>query len=134
MIINQISVFLENKPGTLASLINVLGENNINLEAFSIAETESYGIIRIIVDKPEETYKILSQQGWAHSENEVLAVTVPDVPGSLGKILNVLASNQISLEYSYAFLSRNAGQACIVLRVSDNKQAEKLLKDAKVTV
>lgn len=132
MIINQISVFLENKPGKLSEFIAVLADNNIDLQALSIAESEFFGILRIIVDKPEETMKLLTENNWACSVTPVLAVNVPDKPGSLTRILAVLAEKNISLAYSYAFLSRVAGKACIVLRVDDNAAAEKLLEEANV--
>lgn len=132
MIINQISVFLENKPGKLSEFIAVLADNNIDLQALSIAESEFFGILRIIVDKPEETMKLLTDNNWACSVTPVLAVNVPDKPGSLTRILAVLAEKNISLAYSYAFLSRVAGKACIVLRVDDNAAAEKLLEEANV--
>ena len=132
MILKQISVFLENKAGELANFINVLAENNIDLQALSIAESEFFGILRIIVDKPDETVKLLTENNWACSVTPVLAVNVPDKPGSLTKILAVLAENNVSLAYSYAFLSRAAGSACIVLRVDDNDAVQKLLEDAAV--
>ena len=127
MIIDQISIFLENKAGTLSELIHLLADNNIDLEALSIAESSDYGIMRIIVDKPAETIRVLKEKSIPCAENKVLAVKVPDTPGSLTKILSTLADNGISLAYSYAFLSRTKGEAFIVLRVEDNEAAEKIL-------
>ena len=132
MIVRQLSVFLENKPGRLAALIDELGKNNIDLYALSVAETQDYGLLRIIVDKPTETAQLLCEADWLCSVTNVLAVTVPDEPGSLRRILSTLAAAQISLEYTYAFLSRNQGSACIVLRVEDNEQAQKVLRDAGI--
>ena len=132
MIINQISIFLENKPGTLSQLIHILGDNNIDLQALSIAESRDYGILRIIVDRPAEAVKLLKENGIPYAENDVLAVKVSDTPGSLMNILSVLADNGISLAYSYAFCSRTHGQAFIVLRVDDNDAAEKVLNDCGI--
>lgn len=132
MIIEQISVFLENKPGELLRFTQVLAENNIDLQALSIAESDDYGILRIIVDKPTEALKLLREQNLPSSVAKVIAVNVPDEPGSLTNILTVLAGGKINLAYSYAFLSRVAGKACIVLRVDDNAVAEKLLEDAGI--
>lgn len=132
MLLKQISVFLENKSGQLLKIVNVLAENEIDLRALSIAEAQDYGVLRMIVDKPDETLTILRGQDWLCSANEVLAVMVPDEPGSLKKILTVLADNDVNMVYSYAFLSGIEGKACIVLRVDDNAAAEKLLRDAGV--
>ena len=132
MTINQISVFLENKPGTLSQLIHLLADNNIDLLALSIAESRDYGILRIIVDRPAETAELLKDSGIPFAENDVLAVKVNDTPGSLTNILAVLADNGISLAYSYAFFSRTNGKAFIVLRVDDNDAAEKILNDSGI--
>ena len=112
--------------------MNLLAEHNVDLRALSIAEAQDYGVLRVIVDKPDDTLAILKQQDWVCSANEVLAVTVPDEPGSLTKILNVLAENDVNMVYTYAFLSGTQGKACIVLRVDDNAAAEKMLRDAGV--
>ena len=132
MLLKQISVFLENKSGQLLQIVNILGEHKIDLRAMSIAEAQDYGVLRIIVDKPDETLSLLREKEWLCSANEVLAVMVPDEPGSLTKILNVLADNDVNMVYTYAFLSGIEGKACIVLRVDDNAAAEKLLRDAGV--
>ncbi len=132
MLLKQISVFLENKSGQLLKIVDVLAQNDIDLRALSIAEAQDYGVLRIIVDKPDETLALLRQQEWLCTSTEVLAVMVPDEPGSLMKILTVLADNDVNMVYTYAFLSGTQGKACIVLRVDDNAAAEKLLRDAGV--
>ena len=132
MLLNQISVFLENKSGQLLEIVNILADNDVDLRALSIAEAQDYGVLRMIVDKPEATLSLLQEQGWVCRANEVLAVTVPDEPGSLTKILTVLADNDVNMVYTYAFLSGTQGKACIVLRVDDNAAAEKMLRDAGV--
>ena len=134
MLINQISVFLENKSGQLADFIKILADNKIDIQAFSIAEKKDYGLLRVIVDKPEETINLLKQNNIVCKITQVLAVTVPDKPGSLSKLLSVLADNNISLEYSYAFFSRDKGNACIIMRVDDNEQTMKLLNEAGVII
>lgn len=132
MIVKQISVFLENKSGALSECINALGEKKIDLLAMSIAEATDYGVLRIIVDQPELAEKTLREQSWICTTTDILAVTVPDEPGSLIRIVSVLADNHISLAYSYAFFSRKQGRACIVLRVDDNAVAAELLKKAGI--
>ena len=132
MIVKQITVFLENKPGQFADCISLLGEQRIDLQALSIAESQDYGLLRIIVDRPEETLKILRAHEWVCTMTEVLAVTVPDEPGSMIRIATVLADHSISLVYSYAFLSKVHGNACIILRVEDNVEATRILNEAGI--
>lgn len=130
MLAKQLSVFLENKPGQLASFVHMLADHNIDLQAMSLAEAQEYGLLRIVVDKPEETLALLKEQNWPCATTEVLSVLVPDKPGSLTKILTVLADNNINVAYSYAFLTRVQGHACVILRVDDNAHAMQLLTAA----
>lgn len=132
MIVNQLSVFLENRPGALAAFTKMLAANHIDLQALSIAEAQDYGVLRIIVDQPEETAALLTQQDWPCTITPVLAVTVPDEPGSLTHLLSVLAENDISLAYCYAFFERSGSSARIVLRVADNDRAARLLNAAGI--
>lgn len=132
MIVQQLSVFLENRPGQLAVFTKILAENNIDLLALSIAETQDYGLLRIIVDRPEETAALLLQHDKPCTITPVLAVSVPDEPGSLTRLLTVLADNGISLAYCYAFFARTSGKAMIILRVEDNEQAAALLREAGI--
>lgn len=128
MLVNQLSVFLENRPGQLAEFTRMLAANHIDLQALSIAETQDYGVLRIIVDQPEETADLLREQDWPCTITPVLAISVPDEPGSLTRLLSVLAENDISLAYCYAFFEREGGKARIVLRVADNDKAVELLQ------
>lgn len=132
MYINQISVFLENKPGKLAEFIRFLADHQIDLKALCIAETSDYGLLRVIVDKPAQTQELLREMNWPSAMTEVLAVHVKDEPGSLTRLLSILGDNGISLEYTYAFLSRSRDQACIVLRVDDNEKATEILRNAGI--
>lgn len=133
MYIDQISVFLENKPGELSAFVHLLAENGVDLEALSIAETQDYGLVRIIVDKPAETEALLRDKGFPCKVTKVLAVTVPDEPGSLTNILAALTDGGISIAYSYAFFSRIQGKASVILRVDDSDRAVALLADAGIT-
>ena len=129
MTVNQISVFLENKPGQLAEMTRVLSANGIDLRALSIADTKDYGIARLMVDDPYKTALVLKEAGWVSTMTPVLAVHMPDRPGALEEILNVLAEGRITLEYVYAFLTHKTNTACLVLRVEDNDGAVKLLRE-----
>lgn len=127
MTVQQISVFLENKPGGLAEFARVLSENNINMRAMCIAETPDFGILRIIVDDVYNTMCTMREAGYICSATKVLAVEIPDKPGSLLNTLTVLGENGINLEYSYAFTTTKKDVAYMILRVNDNEKATEVL-------
>jgi hypothetical protein len=119
MKVKQISVFLENKSGRLAEVTRTLGNNEINIRALSIADTTDFGILRLIVNKPEMANKVLKNEGFMVSETEVIALEVPDRPGGLADILSELGDAGINIEYLYAFIGRSAHNALVVFRVED---------------
>ena len=127
MTVKQISVFLENRPGALAEFTKILELSSIDLRALSLAESEDFGIVRVIVDDPYKTIRILKEEGYICSVTKVIAVEIADKPGSLVKMLNVLGDNNVNLEYSYAFLAKKANSAFMILRVADNDKAIKVL-------
>ena len=127
MTVKQISVFLENMPGALAEFTKILEMSSIDLRALSLAESEDFGIVRVIVDDPYKTIRILKEEGYICSVTKVIAVEIADKPGSLVKMLNVLGDNNVNLEYSYAFLAKKANSAFMILRVADNDKAIKVL-------
>ena len=120
MTVKQISVFVENKPGQLAEFAALLRKNSIDMRALSIAETQDFGILRIIVNDSYKTACVLKDEGYVFSITPVLAVAVPDQAGSLYEILKVLGDSGINLEYTYAFITRKKDLAYMVLRVADN--------------
>ncbi|NLI62041.1 MAG: ACT domain-containing protein [Methanosarcinaceae archaeon] len=126
-LIQQISVFSENKPGKLAQVAETLKNADINLRAFTIAESGDFGIIRLIVDKPEEAYKLLKDVGFTVSKTDVLGVHMDDKPGSLLKISKLLSENEINMDYAYAFVTRDK-TAVLIIRVSDVSNAISLLE------
>ncbi|MDD6033407.1 MAG: acetolactate synthase [Oscillospiraceae bacterium] len=123
MTVKQISVFVENKPGKLSELTEVLRRNSIDMRALSIAEAEDFGVVRIIVNDSYNTACVLRDAGYVLSITPVLAAAIPDEPGGLAHILEVLGDAGINLEYTYAFLSRQKGLAYMVMRVGDNEKA-----------
>ncbi len=129
MTVKQISVFLENKPGKLAEFVSVLRQNKIDMRALSIAEAPDFGIVRVIVTDSYNTACILKEAGYVFSITPVLAVAIPDEPGSLSSILNLLAQNGINLEYSYAFTSRHKDLAYMIFRVADEEKAAEILTE-----
>ncbi len=127
MAIRQLSVFLENKKGTLHEITDVLAKENINLRSMCIADTADYGIVRIIADDPERAGKILNEAGHTASIREVTAFAVPDCPGGLAKVLSILEENAIDIEYMYALVTTSVDKAYAVMRTNDDESAEKVL-------
>ena len=123
MTVQQISVFVENKAGQLAEFTTLLRENRIDMRALSIAETRDFGILRVIVDDPYKAACVLKEAEYVFSITQVLAVAVPDEPGSLFTILNILKDAGINLEYFYAFITRRKELAYMIFRVADNEKA-----------
>jgi hypothetical protein len=130
MIIKQLSVFLENKSGRLAEVTQILGKSSINISAFSIADTADYGILRMIVSKPEEAFVKLKEQGFAVHTTEVLCLIVPHEPGGLYRALNILSKEKISIEYMYAFAIENG--AWVIIRTDPIEKAIDVLQKHKM--
>ena len=129
MSIKQISVFMENKPGTLEEMTDVLAKNNIDMRAISVAEAEDFGIARLIVDDVYETATVLKDAGFVKKLSEVLAVEIPDIPGGLNKVLKTLSAAQVNLEYMYAFLGgKDVDKAFLIMKVAHIDRAESTLK------
>ena len=119
MTIQQISVFLENRAGQLAEITAILSGHQINMRALHIAETSDYGVLRMIVDQPQQAASLLLEHGFIVSMTPVVAVLVPDEPGGLGRILSLLAKESIDVEYVYSVFGQVDGQACMIFRVAD---------------
>ena len=120
MSVKQISVFLENKPGALYALTGVLAQSRVDMRALSLAETSDFGIARIIVDDVYKAATVLKDAGYVHSLTQVLAVVIPDTPGGLNRVLQVLTNAKVNVEYMYAFLGgKNAEGAYMIFRVAD---------------
>lgn len=124
MSLKQISVFVENKPGKMQHLTEVLAQNNVDMRALSLAETSDFGIVRIIVDDVYAASTILKEEGFIHSVTKVLGVSIPDEPGGLNKVLEVLTEARINVEYMYAFLGgKDVDHAYMIFKVEDRKAA-----------
>ncbi len=130
MAIKQLTVFVENKQGSLVSITKTLSDNNINMRALSIAETQDFGMLRLIVDDTATAEKVLSDEGYLIKVNDVVGVKIGDAPGKLSGALSVLNEKEINMDYLYAFMSRTEKHAYVVIRVEDNSAAEKALEDA----
>lgn len=130
MIIQQISVFLENKSGRLSEVTQCLAEKNINITALSIADTSEYGILRMVVSDPQEAYSILRSRKFSVSLTDVICVTTRNAPGALAKILSTLTANEVSVEYMYAFAVNEA--AYIIIRTESINNTIEVLQKNKV--
>ena len=130
MSLKQLTIFVENKQGTLVDITDILAKNNVNMRALSIADTQDFGILRLIVDNNEVATKALQDAGYLIKMTDVVGVKIGDQPGKLSKALEVLDEAKINMEYLYAFMARTEKHAYVVLRVADNDMAEKALEDA----
>ena len=130
MSVKQISVFIENKKGALASATRYLADNGINIRALSIADTQDFGILRLIVNDENTAEKVLAENGYLIKVIDVVGVKISDEPGKLTEALAVLDKANINVEYLYAFMARTEKHAYVVLRVEENDIAENLLTSA----
>ena len=128
MRINQISVFLENKTGRLGEVCALLGRGGINIRALTIADSEDYGVLRMIVDNPEAAVALLKKDGCVVNQTEIVAVEVEDRPGGLAGVLAVLAAGGVNVEYMYGFLERSGTRALMVFRVEEPERAVTALR------
>ncbi len=130
MAIKQLTVFVPNRKGTIVAVTNILAENDINIRALSIAETEDFGILRLIVNNEKQAEKVLLEQGYLIKIVDVVGVKIGDAPGKLTGALDVLDKAEINVEYLYAFMARTEKHAYVVFRVENNEVAENALTDA----
>lgn len=134
MKVNQISVFLENKSGRLAAVTKILAKNEINIRALSIADTSDFGILRLIVDYPEQAHKVLKEEGFSVSLTEVIGVEMPDKPGGLAGVMEILEKNSFNIEYLYAFIGKRENGALVMFRVENPDKAVDCLKKEGIEV
>lgn len=127
MLIKQLSVFIENKQGRLEDVTQVLKEHNINIASFSLADTSAYGLLRMIVSDPEEGKRVLKEEGFSAKLTDVIAVKIPQMPGTLHEVLKVLFEGKISIEYMYT-LATAGRDTSIIMKASDLNYALELLK------
>lgn len=125
MIIKQLSIFLENRTGRINEVAKILAENGINMQAFSMAETADFGLLRLIVPDVDKAVEVLRASSFAVMVTDVLCITCPNVPGSLSSVLEKLASNDVFIEYMYAF--SDGDSANVVIRPTNVEAALKVL-------
>lgn len=128
MQIQQLSVFVENKPGRLAEITEVLAGAGVDIRAISVADTSDFGILRVIVDRPQQAVDALKANGMTVSLTNVIAVGFDDKPGRFAAAVRLLADKGFDMEYMYAFISRDKGKAYVIIRVSQGEKAAEALK------
>ncbi len=134
MLVKQISVFVQNEPGRLSFITQLMAENRIDIRSISISDTVDFGILRLIVNDPEKCEQVLKQNGFTVSITNVIAVGIPDEPGALAKVFSLADENGVNIEYVYAFISHTTQDACIIMRVNNGEQAIKVLREKGVKV
>lgn len=130
----QLSVFVENKVGRLSAVLNVLKDNNIDISALSLADTSEYGILRLVVDRPDEAVEALKASGVMVKCTQVIAAAMEDAPGGLAHLLELLSNANVGIEYMYAFIGKDEGKAWTVLRVDDIDIATEVFKKNNISM
>lgn len=132
MTINQISIFIENRKNALSELTNVLATHNINIRAISLADTNDFGIARIIVDNVDQVMGALERSHYIVKSTPVIAIEIPDEAGSLNRILKLLADNGRNVEYMYGFTGRKTNSAYMIIRCTDVPETEKVFESSNI--
>ncbi len=127
MKVHQLSVFIENKTGRVSEVTDTLGAAGVNIRGFSVSDTAEYGILRLVVDRPEEGRAALKEQGFTVKDSEVICIKLEDSPGSLAKVLKVVSDAGVNIEYVYSLIS-----TYVVINVGDANRALQLLDDQPV--
>ena len=132
MLVKQISVFLENTKGRLFSVTDILAKNKINIRALSIADTTDFGILRLIVNNPDEAHTVLRDNNFTVRITDVVAVEIPDTPGGLASAMDLLNKNDVAVEYMYAFLGNLSSNAMVILKVDDTNKAVSVISGSDI--
>ena len=130
----QLSIFLENKRGRLFDVCTFLGQHDINIRALTVAESDDFGVLRLVVKDPHATAKILKDGGFVVHETEVVAIEVDDKPGGLARVLGAISKHNINVEYMYGFVEPSSTKAMMVFRFDDPHKAAQALKAGHIKV
>ncbi len=134
MKLTQISVFLENRKGRLYDVCRLLGEHGISIRALNIAEATDFGVLRMVVDKPDAAKKALHDNRFVANLTDVVAVEISDKPGGLADVLHLLTKEDLNVEYMYAFVEKRSDKALVVFRFDDTEKALRLLAAHHINV
>ena len=132
--VKQISVFIENKPGRLMEMLKAVAKGNIDIKAFSLADTTEFGVARMIVSDAEAAKQAINDEGVIVRICSIITIAVPDEPGALMSALEILKSNDISIEYMYAFAEKLDGASVIAIRTGNQELADEVLKKGGIKV
>lgn len=127
--LDQISVFAENRKGRLASIIKILKENGIDMRGLTISDTTEFGIARMIVNDSAAALKLFRENDLVASSSPVIAFSISDKPGALYDVISILTANDINIEYCYSLMGKHESQAEIVIKTDETERAEKLLRE-----
>ena len=134
MTVKQLSIFLENKPGALSAPCRALADAGINIQTFALADTRQFGILRLVVAEWERARELLEREGWTVKVTEVVALEVPDRPGGLGELLEIIEQAAINVEYVYAFTAKQDGRGLMLFRFDDPTAAVTALQARQINV
>jgi hypothetical protein len=134
MQLTQISVFLENRPGHLENILQVLAAEDVNIETLTIAETADFGVLRLIVNRPDDAFRALRKANITCSKTDVLAVAIDIKPGSLLRLLDAFSRRQINIEYMYAFSGRHETHPIMIFRFEDLEAARSAIREEGYTI
>jgi hypothetical protein len=132
--VKQISIFLENKPGRLAEVTEILTEAGINMRALTLADTADFGVLRIIVNDNRRCMEVLQQNDYIAQETDVIAVEIPDRPGGLHDVLVLLDRSHVNIEYMYVFVEKKVDNAIVIFRVDEQERAAQVLEGENIRV
>mgnify|MGYP000025824293 CR=1 FL=1 len=134
MLVKQLSVFMENRPGRLYKLTNALGKEGIDFVTLSIADTKDFGIVRFIARDNERAYEILKREGFTVGITELIGIEVEDKPNGLAEVVSLMEEADMNIEYLYSFVLTNHNTAKILMRVEDTDRALKILTDKGIKI
>lgn len=134
MKIKQLSIFLQNRMGSLSKPLEVLSENDINIRAMCMADTSEFGILRLVVDNPIKGKEVLEENNFLVKITEIIGVEMNDAPGGLTTVLNIIKENNIDLEYLYAFTHEKADKAILLLHTDDIDNLINVLTEKDITI
>jgi hypothetical protein len=133
MVLNQISIFLENKAGRLADATAAIAGAGVNVRAISIADTADFGILRVIVDRPDAALEALARSGFTTRNAEVLSLEIADRPGALAEVLAAFKQAGVNIEYLYASLEKNRDKAVVIFKVEDLRRGLEIARERGLT-
>jgi len=132
--VEQLSVFLDNRPGRLAELCNLMGDNGIDIRALQLVEAGEFGLVRMITDNNPKAIELLTKSKMSFRKGDVLGVLMEDKPGTMGLIATLLGNASVNIEYAYAFVTKIEEKAILILKVSDIKKSVDVLKSNKIKI